>query len=356
MTSKRVAVALSGGVDSAVAAYILKEQGYNVSAITMVLSQYTNKSADSAIQIAERLKIPLNIIDLSQLFNEKIIMPFCNEYSIGRTPNPCISCNYHIKFGVLLDKAKEAGADFLAAGHYARVDKTLNGFRLLKGIDIAKDQSYFLYRLEQEQLKYILMPLGGLTKIEVKKKAKKLGFDSVIEQESQDICFIPENDKKGFIEKNIDTRAGDVIDTEGKLIGQHKGLAYYTIGQRQGLGLSASGRRYIVKLDAKNNSIVLGERELLFSKRLAVGYVNWTSRETPESLQGITAKIRYNAPESSVKIRFIDDFCEVEFKQPQWAITPGQSVVFYRKDEVLGGGIIESPVISERVNTYENNM
>jgi len=354
MTSKRVAVAMSGGVDSSITAFILKNQGYDVFGVTMLLSQYGNKAVDTAREVACKLEIHHHVIDLSELFNEKIVAPFCDEYSLGKTPNPCIFCNFYIKFGALLDKSREMGADFLATGHYARIDETPTGFRLLKGVDPAKDQSYFLYRLGQEQLKHILMPLGGLTKVEVKKTAKKLGIDSIVGHESQDVCFIPNNSHEDFISKHVKTQPGDIVDSDGKVIGKHKGLAYYTIGQRQGLGLSSTNRRYIIKLDAANNRITLGNREQLFSKQLLANKLNWLSGNVPELSGEITAKVRYKSLEATVSLRLFDNSCEVDFEQPQWAIAPGQSIVFYRGEEVLGGGIIENSVVSERDKTCEN--
>ena len=353
MTSKRIAVAMSGGVDSSITAYILKNQGHDVFGVTMLLSQYGHKAVDTAREVAGKLDIPHHIIDLSELFNERIVTQFCNEYSLGKTPNPCIFCNFYIKFGALLDKAKELGADFLATGHYARIDQIPTGFRLLKGFDPTKDQSYFLYRLGQEQLKHILMPLGSLTKGEVKKMARQSGIDSLIGHESQDVCFIPYNNHDGFIKEHVKTQPGDIVDTDGKVIGQHKGLAYYTIGQRQGLGLSSTGRRYIIKLDAANNRIMLGNCEQLFSGRLIADKLNWLSGNAPDCAGKITAKVRYKSPESAVRLKLLGNSCEVEFEQPQWAVAPGQSIVFYHGEETLGGGIIESSESLER-NKLEN--
>ncbi|MDD4924694.1 MAG: tRNA 2-thiouridine(34) synthase MnmA [Dehalococcoidales bacterium] len=338
-----VAVAISGGVDSSVAALLLKDRGYNVFGITMSLSEYSEKTIETAAQVADKLDISHYVVDLKTEFNERVIKPFCHEYGLGRTPNPCILCNRHIKFNLLFDKARELGANLFATGHYARILETQEGLKLFKGIDFAKDQSYFLYMLKQEQLKHLLMPLGGLTKTEVKNIACELGIDTLIEHESQDICFIPNNGYDEFISENVDTKCGDILDIDGALIGRHRGLAYYTIGQRQGLGLSSSGRRYIVRLDPANNTVILGEREQLFLTKLRAGKLTWISGNVPFCMEQIAARIRYRAPESPVKMRFIDGFCDIEFEQPQWAITPGQSVVFYRGDEVLGGGIIETP-------------
>ena len=337
-----VAVAMSGGVDSSVAALILKDRGYNVFGITMSVSEYSDKLVETAARVAAKLGITHDVVDLKKEFNEKVIKPFCHEYELGKTPNPCVQCNHHIKFNALLDKAKELGANKLATGHYVRILETGDGFKMLKGIDNVKDQSYFLYMLKQQQLENLMMPLGGLSKAEVKKIAGSLGLDMGIERESQDICFIPHNGYEKFISDNLNTESGNILDIDGEVIGKHGGLAYYTIGQRQGLGLSSSGRRYIVRLDPENNTIVLGEREQLFLKKLRSDKLTWISGKSPLNIKQVSAKIRYKAPESPVKIKFSEDFCEVEFEYPQWAITPGQSVVFYNGDEVLGGGIIEA--------------
>ncbi len=339
----KVAVAMSGGVDSSVAALILKDRGYNVFGITMSISECSGNTVETASQIAAKLGIAHYVADMEKDFHERVIEPFCHEYGLGRTPNPCILCNRNIKFGLLNDKARELGADLLATGHYARILETQEGLKLLKGIDSAKDQSYFLYILKQEQLKRLLMPLGGLTKTEVKQIACGLGIDTLVGYESQDICFIPNNGYDEFISKNVKTESGDILDTDGAVIGRHRGLAYYTVGQRQGLGLSSNNRRYIVRLDPQNNTVILGERDQLFLTKLRAGNLTWTSGNIPLFMEQISARIRYRASESPVKIKLADGFCDVEFEQPQWAITPGQSIVFYRGDEVLGGGIIETP-------------
>jgi tRNA-uridine 2-sulfurtransferase len=338
----KVAIAMSGGVDSSVSALILKEMGYDVFGITMSVSDYSEQTVEAAAKVADKLKIVHHVVDLKTDFKQMVIEPFSHEYGLGRTPNPCILCNHHIKFGLLFEKARELGADFLATGHYARILETQEGFKLFKGIDFAKDQSYFLYILKQMQLKNLLMPLGGLTKTEVKEIARGLGIDSIIGHESQDICFIPNYGYDKFISENVNTMGGNILDIDGAVIGQHRGLAYYTIGQRQGLGLSSSNRRYIVRLDPENNAIILGERDQLFSTKLRADSLTWTSGNIPLFMDQITARIRYRSPESPVKIKFMNGFCDVEFAQPQWAITPGQSIVFYRGDEVLGGGIIEA--------------
>ena len=333
---------MSGGVDSSVSALILKDMGYHVIGITMLLSGHDDKNIGAAAEVAAKLDIVHHVIDFKKEFNEGVIKPFCHEYELGKTPNPCVLCNRNIKFGLLFDKAAELGADFLATGHYSRILETQEGLKLFKGIDSTKDQSYFLYVLKQKQLRHSLMPLGGLTKTEVQEIARGFGIDTLVGHESQDICFIPNYCYDKFISENVNTANGDILDIDGEVIGQHRGLAYYTVGQRQGLGLSANNRRYIVRLDAKSNTIILGEREELFLTKLRADKLTWTSGNIPLFMEQITAKIRYRAPEAPAKITFMDGFCDVEFEYPQWAITPGQSVVFYRGDEVLGGGIIQS--------------
>jgi tRNA-specific 2-thiouridylase len=338
----KVAVAMSGGVDSSIAALILKDMGYDVFGITMSVTGFSKKIVEAAAEVADKLEITHHVIDLKKDFHEKVIKPFCSEYGLGKTPNPCILCNRYIKFDLLFNKAREMGANFVATGHYARILETQEGFKLFKGIDSTKDQSYFLYILKQVQLKRLLMPLGGLTKKEVKDIAGNVGISSIIGHESQDICFIPNHGHDNFIKENINTKSGDILDIDGEVIGQHRGLAYYTIGQRQGLGLSSSSIRYVVRLDPENNTILLGERDQLFSTKLRAGKLTWTSGNFPLFMDQITARVRYRATESAVKITFWDGFCDVEFEYPQWAITPGQSIVFYRGDEVLGGGIIQN--------------
>ncbi len=338
----KVAVAMSGGVDSSVSALILKDMGYDVFGITMLLSDNNENTVEAAAKVAAKLDIALHVVDLKKDFKERVIEPFCYEYGLGKTPNPCILCNRHIKFDLLLEKAREMGADFMATGHYTRILETQEGFKLFKGIDSAKDQSYFLYILKQVQLKHLLMPLGGLTKTEVKEIAQGLGIDSIMGRESQDICFIPNYGYDKFISENVNTMSGNILDIDGEVIGQHRGLAYYTVGQRQGLGLSSSNRRYIVKLDPENNAIILGERDQLFLTKLRANSLTWISENIPLFMEQITARIRYRSAESPVRINLMDGFCDVEFEYPQWAITPGQSIVFYRGDEVLGGGIIQT--------------
>ena len=344
MPQKRVAVAMSGGVDSSVAAAILKNQGYQVIGVTMLLhSEHGDKSAEPAKRIADSLAIPHQIVDFRLLFKQQVITPFCDEYGRGRTPNPCIACNRYIKFGTLLNKTRELGADFIASGHYARVESSPEGYRLLRGIDHAKDQSYFLYTLGQEQLKYLLLPVGNLYKSQTRRIAGELGLSDIIKDESQDICFIAGSDYHSFISQHIPSPPGDIVDSNGKVLGRHKGLSHYTVGQRQGLGLASNRRLYVISLDAKSNRLVVGSQEQLFAHRLCASRLHWISGKAPPETAGITARVRYKSPDVGVNLCLNNSTAEVQFAQPQTAIAPGQSIVFYQGEVVLGGGVIQEP-------------
>jgi tRNA-specific 2-thiouridylase len=348
MPPKQVAVAMSGGIDSSVAAALLKNQGYKVFGITMKLySRRGENPAGLAKQVAESLGIPHYAIDLRRPFQRQVIKPFCTEYGQGRTPNPCIACNQYIKLGLLLDKALNMGADYLATGHYVRIEPDPSGYRLLKGIDPGKDQSYFLYTLGQEQLRYLLMPMGSFYKNQTRRMARELGLPNTTKHESQDICFIPDNDYHSFIAKHIPSKPGDIIDTDGIVLGRHKGLAHYTVGQRQGIGLASDKRLYVLKLDAINNRLVVGRQSQLLSNRLVASRLSWVSGKSPQDGDSITARVRYKSTGADASLHFNNDTAEVRFSQPQRAISPGQSVVFYQGEAVSGGGIIESSELSQ---------
>jgi len=347
MPQKRVAVAMSGGIDSSVAVALLKNQGYQVFGITMLLHSKPDKEQSATLkQVAGSLSIPHHMIDLRRHFQRQVIKPFCNEYGQGRTPNPCIACNQHIKFGLLLNKARKMGADYLATGHYARTETGPDGYRLLRGVDHGKDQSYFLYTLGQQQLRHLLLPMGELYKNQVRRIARELGLSENAGHESQDICFIPDNDYRSFVAGHVSRQPGDIVDTSGKVLGKHSGLAYYTIGQRQGLGLASDRRLYVLKLDTKNNRLVVGSQGYLLSSGLTANQLSWTSGKAPQDGDNITAKVRYKSPEAAASLRLNQDTAEVSFSQPQRSISPGQAVVFYQGETVLGGGIIESSEIS----------
>ena len=341
MSKERVFVAMSGGVDSSLAAALLKEADYEVSGVYMQLWSDHSYGISDLERTCQLLGIPLHKFNLEAEFQSLVINYFCQEYSLGRTPNPCIVCNQHIKFGLLLNRVLQMGADCLATGHYARVEPSQNGYRLLKAVDQGKDQSYFLYTLGQRELQHLLLPIGNLHKAEVRRLAAELGLPTATRRDSQDICFIPDNDYRSFIAKYTPLEPGDIVDTEGKVLGIHKGLAQYTVGQRQGLGLASGERLYVIKLDAASNRLVAGTQDQLLSNTLIAGKLSWISGEAPKEPINITAKIRYKAPEVAAKLHHRDGVAEVNFHQPQKAITPGQAIVFYQGDAVLGGGIIE---------------
>lgn len=348
MPQRKVAVAMSGGVDSSVAAAILKEEYYQVFGITMLLyPDNGDGTIESVKKIADILGIPHYIVDLRRTFKKKVITPFCNEYKRGRTPNPCINCNNYVKFDALLKKSKKLGADSLATGHYARVEYSRDGYHLLKGVDHSKDQSYFLYALGQQQLQHLLMPMGNLYKSQVKRIARELGFNDSIKPESQDICFIPNNDYSSFINECISSPPGDVVDVDSRILGRHSGLMHYTIGQRQGLGLASNKRLYVIKLDTDNNRLVVGNQECLLTNHLYANQLKWISGKAPNESASITAKIRYRSPEAEADLKIKNGTVEVFFTHPQRAAAPGQSIVFYKGEAVLGGGTIESPRLAE---------
>lgn len=340
MSRQRVAVAMSGGVDSSLAAARLKEAGYDVSGVYMQL--WADHNISDLEHTCQLLDIPLHKLNFETEFRSLVVDYFCREYSLGRTPNPCTTCNQHIKFGLLLDRVLEMGADYLATGHYARIEHSPNGYSLLKAVDTTKDQSYFLYTLGQRELQHLLLPLSNLRKVEVRRLAAERGLPTSSRHESQDVCFIPDNDYRSFIAQHIPIKSGDIIDTEGKVLGKHNGLARYTIGQRQGLGLASNERLYVLRLDTANNRLVVGTRDQLLSNRLLATNLSWVSGKAPQQPINITAKIRYQSPEAAAKLYIRDGIAEVQFLKPQRAITPGQAVVFYQGDAVLGGGIIEN--------------
>jgi tRNA-uridine 2-sulfurtransferase len=341
---KKVFAAMSGGVDSSVTVYLLQQAGYDVEGIHLELSPLPGAGPEPDHGDLERtcriLNIPLHYLHLEQEFQSRIIEYFCDEYGQGRTPNPCIRCNQSIKFGLLLDRVKELGGDYLATGHYARVQASETGYRLLKGIDASKDQSYFLYVLGQKELSQVLLPVGGMHKTEVKQLAASLGLPAAAGKESQDICFIPDNDSRGFLSGHLTPEPGEIVDIEGKVLGRHKGLIFYTIGQRQGMGVSASERLYVIRLEKEGNRLIIGPERLLLKNKLIAYNLNWISGKPPEGKIEITAKVRYRSPEVKATLRVEDGKAEVEFAEPQRAIAPGQSVVFYQGEMVTGGGII----------------
>jgi tRNA-specific 2-thiouridylase len=341
MPEGRVAVALSGGIDSSASALLLKEAGCEVIGVHMRLwdSPLCDYQAGRAENICRILEIPYHQVDLQKEFERCVVDYFCREYQQGRTPNPCVACNQHIKFGLLLDKALSLGAGYLATGHYAGVEHSGDGHRLLKAADTRRDQSYFLYTLTQEKLGHVLFPLGGHSKDEVKQMAKQAGLPAAA-RSSQDICFISQRNYGSFLSQRFSAQPGDVVDTRGRKLGQHRGIAFYTIGQRHGLGLASGNPLYIIRIEPERNRIVLGHEKELYSRKLVARKLNWISGKVPQEPITAKARIRYKSKEAEANLFFSNDSVDVHFAQPQKAITPGQAIVFYNGDEVLGGGII----------------
>jgi tRNA-uridine 2-sulfurtransferase len=344
MSKKRALVAMSGGVDSSVTAHLLREAGYEVSGVTLRLVSEIN--LPGAAEVAARMSVPHRYLDLQKDFDQFVINDFLSEYQRGRTPNPCARCNQHIKFGKLLDYALSEGYDYLVTGHYVRVRRTNHGHRLLKAKDRRKDQSYFLYTLGQRQLAHLLFPLGQYYKSEVKEIARSLDIYTTPHKESQDICFLSGTDYRDFVGVRIQPASGDIVDADGTVTGQHRGLAFYTVGQRSGIG-SGDSRRYVIRLDEENNRVVTGSRTGLTTNRLVANNIHWVSGEPPQTA-AVTARFRYRATAASVMLEIEGGNVGVTFKRPQQAVAPGQAVVFYQRDNVLGGGIIRDAYYEKR--------
>lgn len=354
--SNRIAVALSGGVDSSMAAKLLKEEGWDIVGITMKFLpedfrwEKASKTCCSPqdIQAARKVSLNLNIphvvVDLAEPFKQKVIELFCQSYFDGKTPNPCIECNKYIKFGILLDKAKNLGAKFLATGHYCQIEKSpiTNKFIAKKALDRNKDQSYVFWKLNQNQLSHIKTPLGKFSKDEIKIKANKLFPLFLKKGESQEVCFIAEDKYHHFLLKRFGKIGeGKIVNAAGKTIGTHKGYLFYTIGQRKGLGISCKRPLYVKEIIPKKNIIVACEEEDLYHKKIMVNELNFILGFPPSEKFRALVKIRYKSKESPAEIRIIDENSAlVSFSKPQRAITPGQSAVFYDGNILLGGGVI----------------
>ena len=343
MSKPRVAIAMSGGVDSSLSAALLQEAGYEVLGVSMQLwkEEADLSSVEEARQVCQLLGIPFYRLNLEPQFQSYVVDYFCGEYARGRTPNPCIACNQQIKFDLLLRRALSLGAEYLATGHYARIEGSGGEYRLLKGVDPGSDQSYFLYTLGQWELQHLLFPLGSYLKTEVRHMAAERGLPMADKPKSQDLCFIPNGDYRDFLRGHISPVPGEIVDPEGKVLGRHQGIAFYTVGQRTGLGLASGKRLYVIVIDVHNNILVVGPEDKLFASKLLATEVGFVG-EKPQQPLAIKAKIRYKSPEASAMLYPHEDRIEVRFHQPQRAITPGQAVVFYQDDQVLGGGIIEA--------------
>jgi len=347
MSKKRVAVALSGGVDSSMAACLLQETGCEVIGITMRLWSENSQTCPSAASIRDAentcrsLSIPFHLIDLEDDFKNHVIDYFCREYSSGRTPNPCTACNRFIKFGCLFDGALSLGAGYLATGHYARVKHYNGAYHLLKGVDAGKDQSYMLYTLGQDKLSRILFPLGDYTKSQIRDLARQRNLPTAGKSSSQDICFIA-SDYGAFISRYVTVTPGQIVDSRGEVLGKHKGTAFYTVGQRHGLGLASADPLYVTKIEPDKERLIVGHKEELYSSRFTASAVSWISGKPPSDPMTVTVKIRYRSPDVSATLHPTPDSAEVIFEEPQPAVAPGQAAAFYKGNEVLGGGTIDS--------------
>lgn len=341
---KRVLIAMSGGVDSSAAAVLLHRQGYDCAGGMVNLLPQGNDTADAAA-VAQRLGMDFHLIDGAAMFRRSVMDRFVSEYSAGRTPNPCIECNRCLKFGLFLDRALELGYDYIATGHYARVvrDEASGKYRLLRGADRRKDQSYVLYQLTQHQLSHLLLPVGEFDKASIRAFAREAGLANADKSDSQDICFIPDGDYAAFLRRSgAELRPGDFVDGAGNVLGRHKGLPCYTTGQRKGLGVAAGKHVYVVRKNAEDNTILLGDEADLYTRELTACRVNWIAGEVPAAPVRCSAKTRYSQTEAEATVYPLPDGrVQVVFNEPQRAVTAGQAVVFYDDEACLGGGTIE---------------
>ena len=344
--NKRILIAMSGGVDSSLAAALLLHQGNQVEGVTMKLSAGVCCDIASAQAVCDHLGVPHRIVDMQQEFERTVVKDFISEYRAGRTPNPCIRCNDVIKFQTLLAYARGNGFDSLATGHYARVDQDpVSGRRLLKqGVDAQKDQSYFLYRLTQEQLAQVSFPLGGMRKQDVRRQSRLLRLPAAERAESQEICFVPDNDYRAFLaEHSSDVlKSGEIILTDGTVVGEHAGIAFFTIGQRRKLGVAAGERLYVTRIEPETGRVVLGRRIDLLRSDLTVADACFVAGGMLQSSADVSVKIRYRSPFAPATIEPLErNRVQVRFRNTVAGVSPGQAAVFYDGDVVVGGGIIE---------------
>ncbi|MBA4179859.1 MAG: tRNA 2-thiouridine(34) synthase MnmA [Anaerolinea sp.] len=362
---------MSGGVDSSVAAALLAEQGYEVIGVTMRLWTESRpeelrghqqccsvEDVDDARRVAGQLGIRHYVMNFEEEFKAKVVDNFVAEYAAGRTPNPCVRCNEHIKYRALIDRLPTFEAEYVATGHYARIldcrlpiadcrfhpaaQTQCDGrVHLLRGVDAAKDQSYVLYMLQQEQLARLLLPIGGLTKGDVRGHARRLGLDVAEKPDSVEICFVPGNDYRAFVEERAKLEPGEMRDADGRVVAEHRGVAAYTVGQRKGLGIATGEPRYVTGIDAARSIVTIGPEEDLFSDTAEVDEVRWTAGRAPEAGTLLEAKARYKADPAPATLLAADgDRATVKFARRQRALTPGQAIAFYSGEELLGGGTI----------------
>ena len=347
-------VAMSGGVDSSVAALLLQRQGYDVVGVTMKLYSLdqadlpdyyrgccTVDDVEDARIVCHRLGIPHYVLNVQQEFQDHVIDYFCSEYQQGRTPHPCIACNDKIKFNFLSTRASILDAKYVATGHYARIEQEHCGFSLKKGLDASKDQSYVLFGMGQDELGRTLMPVGGYSKDAIRQLALEADFPNAEKPDSQDICFIPFGDYKAFLEERIATTGGDIVDQDGSVLGQHKGIEFFTVGQRRGLGITGAEPVYVLRVEPETNRVVVGPEPALYRDSFTVSRVNYVAGNPPSDSTPVKVKIRYKFEEAPAVLHPGPTGANVRFEKPQRAITPGQAAVFYQGDTVLGGGFID---------------